>query len=468
MNRRNFSTPKIASLDGVVALAITVACLLPFNHLVAEVGDPHSKPLTLIDAAFGVFFILAWRYCFTVLKLYSRFSTVPSRITAIVKGVVIMSTPVVAYMATFHHSDLTIRRVITLLLALFVFEVDRVFITSYFLDRFAKRDPRRAIILGSGRRAGKAWREIRTRYHSSMTVMGFIDNRDPSEMAPEIASLHIGTVDQLETALLKNVVDVLLIAMPIKSCYEQMQQAVEIAESVGINVVYLGDIYRTSNRQGYGSEELFTELAPEQDHYIIQRLAKRCVDLVCSIVGLIIMSPVMLLIALGIKLTSKGPVIFRQSRYGYRRRLFTIFKFRSMVEDAEAALPDYEHINEADGPHFKIKNDPRVTVFGQFLRSTSLDELPQLWNVLRGDMSMVGPRPMSVRDVSLFSDATLMRRFSVQAGITGLWQVSGRSQIGFEEWMALDVQYVKTWSLAMDLQILVKTVGAVLMRSGAM
>jgi exopolysaccharide biosynthesis polyprenyl glycosylphosphotransferase len=468
MTQRNLRTPRIASVDGVVALAITMACVLPFNHLLAEVGDPHGKPLTLFDAAFGVFFILGWRSCFNALKLYSRFSTVPSRITAIVKGVVIMTTPVVAYMAAFHHSDLTLRRVITLLLALFAFEVDRIFITSYFLDRFSKQDPRRAMILGSGRRAGKAWREIRTRYHSSMNVIGFIDDRDPSEMAPEIARLHIGSVNQLEEALLRNVVDVLLIAMPIKSCYEQMQQAVEVAESVGINIVYLGDIYRTSNRQGYGSEEMFTELAPEQDHYIMQRLAKRCVDLICAITGLIIMSPVMLMIAIGIKLTSKGPVLFSQPRYGHRRRLFTIQKFRSMVEDAEAALPDYEHINEADGPHFKIKNDPRVTRFGQFLRSTSLDELPQLWNVLRGEMSMVGPRPMSVRDVSLFSDATLMRRFSVQAGITGLWQVSGRSETGFEEWMALDVQYVQNWSLAMDLRILFRTVGAVLMRSGAM
>jgi lipopolysaccharide/colanic/teichoic acid biosynthesis glycosyltransferase len=139
-----------------------------------------------------------------------------------------------------------------------------------------------------------------------------------------------------------------------------------------------------------------------------------------------------------------------------------------MVVDAEAMLPTLEHMNEAVDPIFKIKNDPRVTPFGRFLRTTSLDELPQLWNVLRGEMSIVGIRPMSVRDVSRFNDATLLRRFSVKAGITGLWQVSGRSNVGFDEWIALDIRYIESWSLLMDLKIMCRTIGAVLKRSGAM
>jgi lipopolysaccharide/colanic/teichoic acid biosynthesis glycosyltransferase len=139
-----------------------------------------------------------------------------------------------------------------------------------------------------------------------------------------------------------------------------------------------------------------------------------------------------------------------------------------MVEDAETLLADLEHMNEAIGPIFKIRNDPRITRIGRFLRTTSLDELPQFWNVLKGDMSIVGPRPMSVRDVSSFSDATLMRRFSVRGGITGLWQVSGRSHVGFDDWIALDVRYIESWSLRMDLGIICRTIGAVLKRSGAM
>jgi lipopolysaccharide/colanic/teichoic acid biosynthesis glycosyltransferase len=144
-----------------------------------------------------------------------------------------------------------------------------------------------------------------------------------------------------------------------------------------------------------------------------------------------------------------------------------MYKFRSMVRNAPDLMTSMEALNEAHGPIFKIKNDPRVTPLGRFLRRTSLDELPQLWNVLLGDMSLVGPRPMSVRDVSLFDEPQLMRRFSVRPGITGIWQVSGRSALTFEQWMALDFSYIDDWSLALDLKILARTLPAVFKRSGA-
>jgi lipopolysaccharide/colanic/teichoic acid biosynthesis glycosyltransferase len=144
-----------------------------------------------------------------------------------------------------------------------------------------------------------------------------------------------------------------------------------------------------------------------------------------------------------------------------------MWKFRSMVVNAAALLESLENRNEANGPIFKIKDDPRITPVGRFLRRTSLDELPQLWNVLLGDMSLVGPRPMSVRDVSLFSEAQLMRRFSVRPGITGSWQVAGRSSLSFDQWVTLDFTYIDQWSLSLDFKILAKTVPAVLKRSGA-
>jgi lipopolysaccharide/colanic/teichoic acid biosynthesis glycosyltransferase len=144
-----------------------------------------------------------------------------------------------------------------------------------------------------------------------------------------------------------------------------------------------------------------------------------------------------------------------------------MWKFRSMVVNAPDLMASLESKNEAKGPIFKIKDDPRITPVGRFLRRTSLDELPQLWNVLLGDMSLVGPRPMSVRDVSLFTEAQLMRRFSVRPGITGSWQVAGRSSLSFDQWVALDFTYIDQWSLSLDLKILAKTVPAVLKRSGA-
>jgi lipopolysaccharide/colanic/teichoic acid biosynthesis glycosyltransferase len=179
-----------------------------------------------------------------------------------------------------------------------------------------------------------------------------------------------------------------------------------------------------------------------------------------------LLSPLLCFIALAIKITSKGPVFFVQQRYGYRRRLFRMFKFRSMVTNAPQLMEQLEAANEASGPIFKIRQDPRITPLGRFLRATSLDELPQLWNVLIGNMSLVGPRPMSVRDVSRFNEATLMRRFTVKPGVTGLWQVSGRNALSFDTWIQMDFSYIDRWSLALDLEILARTVPVVFKGTG--
>ena len=180
-----------------------------------------------------------------------------------------------------------------------------------------------------------------------------------------------------------------------------------------------------------------------------------------------ILSPVLTCAALAIKLTSRGPVLYAQDRYGLYRRRFKMYKLRTMVKGAEALQTSLEHLNEASGPVFKIKHDPRMTRVGRFLRRTSIDELPQLVNVLRGEMSLVGPRPLPLRDVGRFSEAALVRRFSVRPGLTGLWQISGRSDLSFERWMELDMQYIDQWSLGLDLKIIAKTIPAVLKATGA-
>jgi lipopolysaccharide/colanic/teichoic acid biosynthesis glycosyltransferase len=219
--------------------------------------------------------------------------------------------------------------------------------------------------------------------------------------------------------------------------------------------------------RSFNDSNLFNDLVPYHDDYIAKQEVKRLVDVVGASMGLLALSPVLLLIAVAIKVTSKGPVFFVQQRYGYRRRLFRMFKFRSMVQNAPQLLEQLEGANEAQGPIFKIRNDPRITPLGRFLRATSLDELPQLWNVLIGNMSLVGPRPMTIRDVSLFSDAALMRRFTVKPGITGLWQVHGRNALSFDAWIEMDFSYIDRWSLALDFEILAKTVPVVIRRSGA-
>jgi lipopolysaccharide/colanic/teichoic acid biosynthesis glycosyltransferase len=181
--------------------------------------------------------------------------------------------------------------------------------------------------------------------------------------------------------------------------------------------------------------------------------------------------PVLLLffavVAIMIRIDSKGPAIFSQQRVGQHKQKFRMYKFRSMVHDAETKLQDIEHLNESNGPNFKIKDDPRITSVGRFIRKTSIDELPQFFNVLIGDMSLVGPRPMSIRDVDLFDQGMQRKRFSVRPGITCLWQVSGRSDLSFDDWLKLDLQYIESRSFRMDLMILLKTIPAVLRGRGA-
>ena len=193
---------------------------------------------------------------------------------------------------------------------------------------------------------------------------------------------------------------------------------------------------------------------------------RRCADVVLAVALMAVTSPFLLLIALAVKLSSPGPVLFRQTRCGLHGRPFTFLKFRSMYADAEQLKPHLAAYNEMDGPAFKMTNDPRATPLGRWLRRTSLDELPQLWNILKGDMSFVGPRPAVVEEVRQY-EPWQRRRLSMPPGLTCLWQVSGRNDLSFEEWMKLDLEYIDNWSLWLDVKIALRTIPAVLMGRGA-
>jgi exopolysaccharide biosynthesis polyprenyl glycosylphosphotransferase len=209
----------------------------------------------------------------------------------------------------------------------------------------------------------------------------------------------------------------------------------------------------------------FAEYVPEVrvPHY----WAKRALDIVVSTLALLILSPLLLLIALLIRLESPGPVLFRQIRLGRYGKPFIMYKFRSMRCNAQELQPLLMHMNEKQGGAFKIRHDPRMTRVGRILRKYSLDELPQLFNVLKGDLSLVGPRAMAPYDVNRFDDVTYYKRFAVPQGCTGLWQVSGRSNLSFEEWMRLDLYYVDNISFGLDIKILLKTIPAILKGDGA-
>jgi lipopolysaccharide/colanic/teichoic acid biosynthesis glycosyltransferase len=193
---------------------------------------------------------------------------------------------------------------------------------------------------------------------------------------------------------------------------------------------------------------------------------KRVSDVLISAILIVVLAPVLAVIALAVKMTSPGSVLFSQLRVGKGGKTFRFYKFRTMVDGAHLLHECVAHLNECDGPALKIANDPRLHGLGPFLRRASLDELPQLWNVLRGEMSLVGPRPALPNEVANYA-TPYFERFDVMPGLTGLWQVSGRATVPFKRWMAMDIWYVRNWTPLVDLWLLVRTIPAVLFREGA-
>ncbi len=252
--------------------------------------------------------------------------------------------------------------------------------------------------------------------------------------------------------------------------FGQLEKAIQACEREGIEAWLVADFFqtqisRTSVDDFYGRPVLVFRSTPEASW---QGVAKQVIDLVGAAVLLLASSPVLVLVALAIRLTSPGPILFRQQRCGLNGRPFTMLKFRSMVSDAEQRKHELAALNEMGGPVFKVTNDPRITPVGRFLRKYSLDEFPQLFNVLRGEMSLVGPRPLPVDEVERFDDPAHRRRLSVKPGLTCLWQVSGRNEVrDFRDWVRLDLEYIDHWSLWLDLKILWWTVPVVLTGTGA-
>ena len=333
------------------------------------------------------------------------------------------------------------------------------------------RGPRDVLIVGSGPRAQALCRALCEPDgvgKNDVRLVGVVDTNNHAVTDHVVQRRLLGTLDDLETVLMRTVVDEVIVALPIKSCYQQIQNAIHTCERLGVQSTYLADIFQPSLgrvRYEQGHPLPIRTVMVVRDDF---RLAlKRAMDIVGSALGLVFLTPLLIAIAALIKVTSPGPVLFVQRRYGLNKRLFPMYKFRTMIPDAEGLQPTLEESNEARGPVFKIAKDPRVTWIGRLLRRASLDELPQLWNVLKGEMSLVGPRPLPMRDVGRFREAWLMRRFSMRPGLTCLWQIAGRSNLGFDAWVELDLEYIDNWSLRLDCLILLKTIPVVLRGTGA-
>ena len=320
-----------------------------------------------------------------------------------------------------------------------------------------------ALIVGSGTRAAELRRHLENHY-ARFQIFGCVDDQYCGNN--QDIDNYLGTIDTLPEILKAQPIEVVLIGLSMRSNYDDIQKVMGICEIVGVESHYMLDIFETSRaRVKLREPQPLTVLNPFP--YDPKQYLKRVIDFVLALFFVVVFSPVMLAAALAVRLSSPGPILFVQKRYGLHRKRFPMFKLRSMVCDAEERQASLESQNQAQGPVFKMKSDPRVTRVGAFLRRTSIDELPQLFNVLRGEMSIVGPRPLPIRDVSRFEESWLLRRFSVKPGLTCLWQVNGRSDSTFDFWIRQDLTYIDTWSLMLDLKILFLTIPAVLKGKGA-
>lgn len=366
--------------------------------------------------------------------------------------------------------------------------VDRTFVLAFFAAAFLStglartwirfalgearrqgRNLRNLVIVGAGPRGARVGQDMRQRPDLGYLLLGFVDDlpapRNPGDQAEKLLG-GLGEIEELLTTLQ---VDEVLIALPLKSHYAQIEQIIDICEDLGITIRMPADFFHlevASSEVDYlDGSPIMTLKTPTPS--LSGLMVKRLLDVACSLAGLLALAPIFLSAAIAVKATSRGPIFFSQERVGFGRRSFKMYKFRTMVTNAEELLAELEASNEVEGAAFKMKEDPRITKVGRVLRKFSIDELPQLWNVLVGQMSIVGPRPLPLRDVQAFDRRWQNRRFSVKPGLTCLWQANGRHNIGFDEWMELDLQYIDQWSLGLDFEIILKTVPAVLRGTGA-
>ncbi|MBX5470007.1 MAG: sugar transferase [Thermoleophilaceae bacterium] len=324
----------------------------------------------------------------------------------------------------------------------------------------------RTVIVGSGQVAGQLARKIKTHNEFGLLPIGIVDD-DPHHVGtPDLP--HLGRIDDLGKILQLRSVDRVIVAFS-RASHEELLKSIRACRDARVSVDVVPRLFEFLDGaralDDIGGLPLLSIDVPNLS--TASRAAKRVLDVAISTLALVLLAPVLVVLAIAIKLDSRGPVFFRQIRAGQRGRTFRVFKFRSMYEDADERKRELFAVNDAtDGVMFKIREDPRITRVGKFLRRFSLDELPQLINVLRGEMSLVGPRPL-ILDESNALEGWHVRRLDLRPGLTGPWQISGRSDVPFDEMVRFDYQYVSGWSLARDIEILLATVPAVLSGRGA-
>ena len=448
---------------GVTVLSFYVAYLLR-----NQVGDVQLKPFS--EHFFLIYLIVpVWLFLLFYFKCYQsiRIKSLSHILTPTLKAVLAGGFIIMSFFFVFKIMHIS-RALILMFLVIDLVLLASIRVCLYLFVHYVRMkgyNYKSILIVGSGRRA-EAFAGILDKHKEwGMKVLGFVDYEESASKRFYNSRL-IGSFSQLPEILTSNQVDEVVFVVP-RSGLDRIERQILLCEEIGIKASITADFY--SHKLAKGSfEELqgwpllaYTPYPRIEEWFVL----KRAFDVAFASAVLLLSAPFFIAITLAIKLGSPGPVFFRQTRCGMNGRQFDLLKFRTMVVNADKLKSSIEHLNEMSGPVFKAKNDPRITGVGRFLRKYSLDELPQLLNVLKGDMSLVGPRPPLPEEVARY-DMWQRRRLSVRPGLTCIWQVSGRNNIGFEQWMRLDLEYIDNWSLSQDFKIILKTIPAVLRGTG--
>lgn len=421
-------------------------------------------------------FMVIWPVNFTLFGLYQsqRYARDRDEFINIIKAVSLSTVFLAVFSTIFDRQDIVVSTLVAFcgICSLLTFLTRLTIKKILFQVRKHGRNLRHVLIIGNQQRGVKLAEELMNRKELGFSILGFVD--EEKNMTEENSKYkYLCTIDELPYYLGKNVVDAIFITLPMKSYYNKISDILAVCQEFGIPVHLPVNFFNGHKMKIKSVDDGLLDTSfilhyngkMEQSMFIY---LKRTIDVLASFVLIVLLAPVFIIVAILIKVSSGGSVFFIQERIGYNKRKFKLLKFRTMVENAESLQKEIEHMNQADGAVFKIENDPRVTSLGRLLRKTSLDELPQLINVFFGDMSLVGPRPLPMRDVNLFDKEWQKRRFSVRPGITGLWQINGRSQTKFDRLIKFDLEYIDNWSPWLDIIILCKTVPVVLSKKGAM
>jgi len=458
----------------VVSLAVWIA-MIPEGGSFGYIHELLSETYGWREIMGLLMLVLGWVIIFNSINHYdaNRFTTLTSSIWSIVKA-----TTCSAFLLFVIGTSLSISKLPAQVILFFWATTTLIGIASRVVLRWILTAVRKSgfncrqvVFVGTDAHAEGLAREIEGHKELGCRVVGFIGEDEKAIGQPVSSTASwpvVASIAHIKEFLETKSVDEAIICLSVKEHFSQIYRVFELCRELGVVVRLIpneSDLQVLSRLQieSFGDFRVVTFF---REKLLLQLLVKRIMDVLISAIALVILAPLMLVIAAIIKFTSPGKVFFVQERIGMNRRKFKLLKFRSMCADAEARKKDLAALNEMDGPVFKVKNDPRVTPIGRFIRKTSIDELPQLINVLKGEMSLVGPRPPLPSEVDQY-EWLHRRRLSIKPGITCLWQVNGRNTVTFGRWMEMDKEYVENWSIWLDIKILARTLPVVLLRHGA-